>query len=258
MILLLTLLALAQTGADRGSPGFPAYLNADKLFVAKRFPESLAALDEALRADPKLVPALTLKAKLAMTINRYDVASQSLERALAVSPNSAYAHFLYGFAAYMTNDLQAALPRLERARKLDPADPRAAFYLGLTRESLGQPLEALKLYETAARLEKPGPSMETLLTAARLLLLLDRFEESETWVQRALKAAPKSRDAHFELARLAMKRGDPQTAARSGEPALSLPGETTDDQIRYLLVRAWRAAGQPEKAQAHADVLKVK
>ena len=36
---MLALLAAAQagTGSHRDSPGFPAYLNADKLFVAQRF-----------------------------------------------------------------------------------------------------------------------------------------------------------------------------------------------------------------------------
>src|ERR1039458_8956579 len=83
--------------SDRLSPGYPAYQRANELFVAKKFPESLNAIDEALRLDPKLVPALTLKAKLAMAINRFDVARQSLEQALASDPTSAYAQFFSAF-----------------------------------------------------------------------------------------------------------------------------------------------------------------
>src|SRR6266487_3552867 len=81
-------------GATPQSPGYAAYEKANALFVAKKFPESLAAIEEALRLDPKLVPALTLKAKLAMAANRYDVARQTLERALAIAPYAAYARFL--------------------------------------------------------------------------------------------------------------------------------------------------------------------
>lgn len=56
--------------------------------MAKTFPEALAAVGEALRLDANLVPALTLKAKLAMAANRFDLARQSLERALAVDPKA--------------------------------------------------------------------------------------------------------------------------------------------------------------------------
>ena len=40
-----------------------AYERANKLFEQSQLPQSMAALDEALAADPKNVPALTLKAK---------------------------------------------------------------------------------------------------------------------------------------------------------------------------------------------------
>src|SRR3989442_1614068 len=129
------------------SPGYRAYEKANSLFVQQKFDESFTAIEEALRLDPKLIPALTLKAKLAMAINRFDVARQSLEQALAADPKAQYAQFLYGLEAYLTNDMQAALPRFRKAHELNPSDPRATLYFGLTTESLGEPAEALKLYE---------------------------------------------------------------------------------------------------------------
>src|SRR5579862_7498668 len=105
--------------SDRRSAGYQPYERANSLFVARKFPESLAAIEEALRLDPKLVPALTLKAKLAMTANRFDVARVSLELALAADPASAYAQFLYGFQFYLANDLELALPQLKKARQLN-------------------------------------------------------------------------------------------------------------------------------------------
>ena len=117
------------------SAGLPAYEKANALFVDKKFPESLAAVEEALRLDPKLTLALTLKAKLAMAANRYDVAERSLEQALAADPKSFYAQFLHGLVAYLTNEMKEALPRFVAARRLNPRDARAALYLGLTTES---------------------------------------------------------------------------------------------------------------------------
>ena len=242
------------------SPGQASYEKANALFVAKKFPESLASVEEALRLDANLVPALTLKAKLAMAANRYDLARQSLQRAIAVDPKAPYAQFLYGMEAYMNNEMTEALPRFRKARELAPKDPRAALYLGLTTESIGQPKEALALYQEAVRLDRASghPQAETLLPGARLLLLLGRLEESEDWTRQAVKLSPKLRDAHFELARLLLKKGEPAQAANEGEAALGLSeGTVTDAAIHYLLIRAWQQAGQPERAAVHAAVIRA-
>ncbi len=252
--------ALVLCGAAAPSPGYAAYERANALFVAKKLPEALAATEEALRLDPKLVPALTLKAKLAMAAYRLDVARQCLEQALAIDPKAPYAQFLYGLEAYLENDLVQALPRLRKARQLSPTDPRAALYLGLTLESLGQPAEALSLYEEAVRLDRSAGELhtETLLPGARLLLLLSRLEECERWIRQALKLSPNSRDVHFEFARLLLQKGDAAQAAAEGETALGLSeGVVTDAAIHYLLIRAYRQSGMPDRAAVHAEIMRA-
>jgi len=243
------------------SPGQPSYEKANELFVKQKFPEALVAVEEALRLDAKLVPALTLKAKLAMAANRFDVARVSLEHALTIDPKAAYAQFLYGMVAYMNNEMREAATRFQKARELAPKDPRVALYLGLTIESVGQPADALALYEEAIRLERASgqEQADTLLPGARLLLLLDRLAESERWIRQAVKLSPKMRDAHFELARIFLKKGEAAEAAQEGELALSLPvGSVPDSAIHYLLIRAWRQAGKPDRAAFHAGVIRAK
>lgn len=253
--------AIMLVGATPPSQAYAAYEKANALLVAKKLPEALAAVDEALRLDPRLVPALTLKAKLAMAAFRLDVAHQCLEQALSINPQAPYAQFLYGLEAYLGNDLKEALPRFRKARQLNPSDPRTALYLGLTVESVGQHAEAMSLYEEAVRLERAtGPvQAETLLPGAKLLLLLGRFDESERWIRQALEAAPKSRDAHFELARLMLKQGQAARAAVEGETALALPpdGTVTDSAIRYLLIRAWQQTGEPDRAAMQAEIIRA-
>jgi tetratricopeptide (TPR) repeat protein len=259
-VLVLLPFGLVLSGATQTSPGYAAYEKANSLFVAMKLPEALAATDEALRLDPKLVPALTLKAKLAMGAYRLDVARQCLEQALALDPKAEYAQFLYGLEAYLENDLVAALPRLRKARQLSPTDPRAALYLGLTVESLGQPAEALSLYEEAVRLERSAGELhaDTLLPGARLLLLLGRLEECERWIGQAMKLSPKSRDVHFEFARLLLKKGDVAQAAAEGETALGLSdGVVPDAAIHYMLIRAYQQAGMPDRAAIHAEVMRA-
>jgi tetratricopeptide (TPR) repeat protein len=254
------LFALILSGATPPSPGQAAYERANALFVAKKLPEALAATEEALRLDPKLVPALTLKAKLAMAAFRLDVARQCLEQALALDPRAPYTQFLYGLVAYMGNDAKEALPRFRKARQLNPTDPRAALYLGLTIESLGQPGEALSLYEEAVRLERAAGELhgETLLPGARLLLLLGRLEECERWIRQAMKLSPDSRDVHFECARLLLKKGHAAQAAAEGETALGLSdGVVTDAAIHYLLIQAYRQNGMPDRAAIHAEIIRT-
>lgn len=242
------------------SPGKASYEKANGLFVARRYQEALTAVEEALKLDGRLVPALTLKAKLAMAANRYDVARENLERALAVDPKAAYAQFLYGMTAYLNNEMKEALPRFQRARELAPKDARTVLYLGLTTESTGRPEDAMALYREAVRLERAAGQAEadTLLPGARLLLLMGEVEECERWAREAVKLAPKSRDARFELARVLLKKGAAAEAAEAGETALGLGGGAVGDTaIHYLLIRAWRQAGKPERAAAHAGVIRA-
>src|SRR5665213_1992256 len=194
---------ICVVGATARTPADDAYDRANRLFVEKKFSACMTALDEALKLDPKLVPALTLRAKVAMTQNRVDVARTSLEAALAVDPLSPYARFLYGMQFYLANDMPDARAELEKARKLDRPDPRASLYLGLS-------------------------------------------------------LAAWSGDGHYERARLSLREADARRAAAEGETALRLSGGVTSDaQIHYLLIRAYRESGRKAEAEHEAQILRA-
>ena len=256
---LLAMQASAQTPPKpRTASG--AYDQANRYFQERKFQDCMNSLDEALRLDPKLVAALTLRARLAMAVNRYDVAKDSLERAIGADPDAWYPRFLYGFHYYQQNEMPAAIAAFTKARELNPRDPQSALYLGLADESLGRTSEALRLYREAIQLEEAAGSshVETLLTAERLLLLLGRFEECQPLITRAAAIDPSSRDPHFEAARLRLKKGEYVQSIAEGEAALKLRnGDITDRQIHYLLVQAYKGAGNDSEAASHAASLRL-
>ena len=241
------------------SPAQPAYENANRLFEQRRLSESLAALEQALTEDPNHVPALTLKAKIAISMNRLDVAGPCLEKAVAVAPSFWYTHFLFGFWHYLRDDWAGALSELTAARRLNPQDARSALYLGMTYERLGDTQKTMTSYQDAIRIEEATgvPDPYTLLGYSRFLQLHGRVDECARVLNKALALYPNSRDVQYEVGRLLLKKGDLGGAARAGEAALRLAAEeVTELQIHYLLVRAYTVSGQDSLAAAHAEAIR--
>lgn len=251
--------AADQEQEQRNSPGYASYQRANESFATRKFTECGAALDEALQADPRLFPALLLRGRLAMGLNRYDLAKESLRRAVAVQPTSWYAHFLYGFQFHQQSEMPAAVPELLEARRLNPKSALPALYLGLSHETLGHTAEALAFYKEAIHIEDlaGGAQADTLLPLARFLFMQGSYEECGPVIQRALQSNPKSRDAHYEHGRLLLEIGNASEAAAEGEVGLHLPAPgVSDRQIRYLLLRAYRLLGRESDAAAQATALR--
>jgi Tfp pilus assembly protein PilF len=85
---------LAQPPAARN------YQKAAELFAKHDLQGAEAAVEESLHLDPQYVPALVLKARLAMISRRMEVARRALEAAVAAGPDqSGYLRFNPGSVA---------------------------------------------------------------------------------------------------------------------------------------------------------------
>jgi predicted Zn-dependent protease len=74
----------------------------------------------------------------------------------------------------------------------------------------------------------------------------------------AVQLYPTSRDVHYEIGRLLLKKGDAKGAAKAGEEALRMAAEdVTDLQIQYLLVRAYEIAGEDQLAAKQAAAIRA-
>jgi tetratricopeptide (TPR) repeat protein len=232
------------------------YEKAKQEFAQKEFSEAVSEVNAALHESPYMVPALVLKARLAVFAHRPDVARSCLTRAITADPTSEEAQFFLGAFYYQQNDFKLAVSPLEAAQTLAPKSPLPVFYLAMTQEALGNAAKALELYQEAENLS-PAKSPENpsiLVAYGRLLSVMGRFKESIEKERRAIEADPESRDAHYELAKGLGREGDLQDAALEAEHALTLPElGTSDAQIHFLLARLYAKLKQPDLANAHLE-----
>jgi tetratricopeptide (TPR) repeat protein len=232
------------------------YENAKQDFAQRKFTEAVSEVDTALHESPYMVPALVLKARLAMFAHRPDVARSCLITAVTADPTSEEAQFFLGVFYYMQNDFKLAISPLQTAQALSSKSPLPVFYLAMTHEAMGDAPQALDLYQQAVNLS-PGKSPQSasiFVAYGRLLLVLGRTQESVEYDRRAIESDPESRDAHYELAKGLDHEGDFKNAALEGERALTLPElGTSDAQIHFLLATVYRKLNQPDLAKAHLE-----
>jgi Tfp pilus assembly protein PilF len=225
-------------------PAAKDYLRAAELFAKHDLNGAEAAVQDSLRVDPHYVPALVLKARLAMTSGRMDVAQRALEAAIAADPNRREPRFLLGFCLYLENDFQAAMNALALA---DQADARVTLYRALSEEGLNHTASAIQYYERSLRLDRENE--EAHVAYARLLRRQGSLDRAESLIDEALKFAPDARSVLYEKGQCLFELGQYLPAAQFGERALATPGPApTEREIRFLLARAYLKAGDRDMA----------
>jgi tetratricopeptide (TPR) repeat protein len=236
------------------------YENAKLDFSQRKFPEAVSEVNAALHESPYMVPALILKARLAVFAHRPEVAKSCLITAITADPTSEEAQFFLGLYYYNQNEFKFAISPLQTAHTLSPKSPLPVFYLAMTHEAMGDTTQALDLYQQAEDLStKKSPLSASILVAyGRLLLSLGRSQDSLEKDRRAVEEDPESREARYELARRLDYEGDFKNAALEGERALTLPEiGATDAQIHFLLAKLYWKLKQPDLAKAHLGKYQV-
>src|ERR1700740_2234441 len=186
------------------------YENAKQDFAQHKFTEAVSEVDAALHESPYMVPALVLKARMAVFAHRPDVAKSCLVTAITADPTSEEAQFFLGAFYYQQNDFKLAVSPLQTAQTISPKSPLPVFYLAMTQEALGNATNALEFYQQAENLspEKSPEHASILVAYGRLLSLMGRFKEGIEKERRAIEGDPESRDAHYELGRALGREGD--------------------------------------------------
>jgi len=236
------------------------YEKAKQDFAERNFSEAVSEVNTALHESPTMVPALVLKARLAMFAHRPDVAKSCLITAITTDPTSEEAQFFLGLFYYNQNDFRLAISPLQTAQTLSPKSHLPVFYLAMAHEAMGDTTQALDLYQQAENLspEKSPQSALILVAYGKFLLSLGRTQDGIEKVRRAIEDDPKSREAHYEWAKELFQEDDFKNAALEAELAMTLPElSTSDAQIHFLLARLYMKLKQPDLAKAHMEKFKA-
>jgi len=195
----------------------------------------------------------------------YAKARAAADRALALSPELAAAYLARGYV-YLVADFnwRGAEAEYRHAMELAPNDGEAKFYLGRQVAVLGEMERAIELTREALVTEPLRANWHSWL--ATYLVGLNRVDEAERAIRRAIELQPGAASLHQQLAIIEIQRGNAQAAlaAAQQEPpgpwqdaALALARQiggdrSAADAALKTLIDKWAGAAPFQIAQVYA------
>jgi tetratricopeptide (TPR) repeat protein len=233
---------------------------AEAALDAGKADRALGCADEALRADPRHLRALTARAEALVALKRVPEAQLALTRALALDPDDPWVlaaaadlhvRELGGVHDALEAGLAHALRGLRALTRVPRRDPDLALHLELSAAAalndLGRSAEALPHADKAVALRKGEPAARSERGFA--LFELCRFEEARAAFEAVLAVSKEDAWALHQLGLLAERRGDEAGAARLlARARAASPAEFPSE------VAVSREAFQAEVARAVAEL----
>jgi TolB-like protein/tetratricopeptide (TPR) repeat protein len=195
----------------------------------------------------------------------YAKARAAADRALALSPDLAAAHVARGYLLQRADfDWRGTQAEYERALELAPNDGDAKFSLGNQLAAFGEVEQAIALTREALATEPLRANWYAWL--ATYLSGLNRLDEAERAIHRAIELQPGAASYYEQLAIIEIQRGNAQAAlaAAQQEPpgpwqdvALALARQIGSDRSAAdaalkTLIDKWAGAAPYQIAQAYA------
>jgi TolB-like protein/Tfp pilus assembly protein PilF len=178
----------------------------------------------------------------------YANARAAADRALALAPDLAAAHLARAWLLLAADfDWRGAQTEARRALELAPDYGRAKFYLADELATSGQLNQAIELARQALATDPLHANWYNGLGG--YFLGLNRLDEAEAAVRRAIALQPNADGYHATLAAIAIQRGDRQAAMTAAQEEPS--GASRD----FALALAQQMGGDPTAAGAPLKLL---
>ncbi|MFN7937143.1 MAG: tetratricopeptide repeat protein [Bryobacteraceae bacterium] len=249
--ILLGISAFLFAAEDVHRKAYEQYQAGSKAFVERRFDVAIRALRQSLELDPKQLRVMRLLGLSYQLAGQLADAEAAFRSAAVLYPNDAESWYYLGRLYYVRNFFDRSLDALQKSAKLAPKDARVRECLALTWEAIGDASAAEKEYIQARGLASPPATLD--MNYGALLLKLNRVEESEPLLRKAVTSMPQSWQAHFELGRLYYLTGRMTESLRELEAAAGC--EATEEEMRRtqaMLANVYTRLGRHEEAQRAA------
>jgi len=209
-----------------------------RLFLFRREPaRARELLNLALRRQPADLQALDLMLRLCILEAKRDEAEDVVQRILTIAPRHAFANMALG-SIQLSREMYELAEASYRASLQTERDPLTLNELAYTLHLRGKNEEALPLIrEALEKNDRNGAAWDTL---GAILLRLNRLEEAEPALQKALALLPEAPDIIFHMALLYEARGLRRESRDLAEKLMERPNTLRPaafDELRALLAR---------------------
>jgi tetratricopeptide (TPR) repeat protein len=239
------LLQLAERGAV--SADLEALLG--NCFESERRPDlALQAYQRAIRVDPSRVDHYEDLISLLLYLHRTNDALALANHAIQIAPNDARPWVWKGNVSVRTNASKDAMESYRHAAKLDSSNADAILGVAVVHFIAGESDAAIAEYKSGiARF--PNDARFYVACAEMLMASPESLKlqtQAESLLQKAVKLAPQSAEAHYQLAQLAMQQSRLKDA--EAEFSLSLQSDPDRSKTHFALSVLYRRMGRTEDA----------
>jgi tetratricopeptide (TPR) repeat protein len=212
-----------------------------------RIDDAFTKIRRVLDEDPEILEAHLILGNLYNKRGENDKAIEAYKEALARDPE--YLSALHSMAAtYLTmGRREEAEAGFRRLLDLDPRNSRALFMLAEIHSVRKDYTEAVELLNRAQ--ETGAERAPTFNLMAECLIELDRLDEAEAAVRKAIELQGDLRTAHFNLALIREASGDPAGAIRAYETEIEISPQ--DHKSHFNLAKLYAGAGNLQKTIEH-------
>jgi tetratricopeptide (TPR) repeat protein len=227
------------------------------LYREQQYAQSLRKLERSLHlydSDPDVYKLIGLNL---VSVGREDLAGRYFEKATQLAPRDFMARYYLALYQITSKQFAQAEASSQAVIQLNPKYVDAYLALGVAQEQLGKETEALQTYQKAIEIAEQQ-SLKTEAPAmylARLLISLQRYEQSLPPLQKVVAINPKSVEALTLLGRALSRLERYEEAIPSLQAAARLAPQ--DKAPHYLLMGIYQKLGNTSDAQREMQIFRA-